>query len=170
MATKQKKYSIPTYGFNDLIYDSQLEAEVSLALKDTVKYLGGNSYSKQMAVNGYLVLRPANKHHRKINCIDKKGVVFKTIPDFELNAKEDVFIEAKGNLDKRSRRNIEGLLKLGYSIGVVFINERAANTPIWTGAKVTKAQWLSSRCVPFVTEAAKAPLLIPELLALSEVL
>lgn len=170
MATMHKKYSIPTYGFNGLIYDSQHEAAVSLALKDSVKYLGGHSYSKQIAVNGYLVVRPANKYHRKIVCIDKKGIVFRTIPDFELIERPDVFIEAKGNLDERSRRNIEGLLRLGYSIGVVFINERAANTPIWTGAKVSKAQWLSSRCVPFVTQAAKAPLLIPELLALSEVL
>jgi hypothetical protein len=170
MAKKQKKYSIPTYGFNDLIYDSQHEAEVSLALRDSVKYLGGNSYSKQIAMNGYLVTRPANKHHRKISCIDKKGIVFKTIPDFELTERTDVFIEAKGNLDERSRRNIDGLLRLGYTIGVVFISERAANTPIWKGAEVTKAQWLSSRCVPFVTVAAKAPLLIPELLALSEVL
>lgn len=170
MAKMQKKYSIPTYGFNDLIYDSQHEAEVSLALKDSVKYLGGNSYSKTIAMNGYLVTRPANKHHRKISCIDKKGMVFKTIPDFEINDRADVFIEAKGNLDERSRRNIDGLLRLDYSIGVVFISERAANTPIWKGAKVTKAQWLSSRCVPYVTEAAKAPLLIPQLLALSEVL
>ena len=170
MAKTQKKYSISTYGFNDLIYDSQHEAEVSLALKDSVKYLGGNSYSKQIAMNGYLVTRPANKHHRKISCIDKKGIVFKTIPDFELLGRADIFIEAKGNLDERSRRNIDGLLRLGYSIGVVFISERAANTPIWKGANVTKAQWLSSRCVPFVTEAAKARLLIPRLLSLSEVL
>lgn len=164
------RLSIPTYGFSDLIYDSQHEAEVSLALKDSVKYLGGNSYSKQIAMNGYLVTRPANKHYRKISCIDKKGIVFNTIPDFELIERADVFIEAKGNLDDRSRRCIDGLLRLGYSIGVVFINERAANTPIWSGSPVTKAKWLSSRCVPFVTEAAKAPLLIPELLALSEVL
>lgn len=170
MAKAQKKYSIPTYGFNDLIYDSQHEAEVSLALKDSVRYLGGNSYSKNIAINGYLVVRPANQHHRKINCIDKKGIVFRTIPDFELIDRADVFIEAKGNLDKRSRRCIDGLLQLGYSIGVVFINERAANVPLWKGAEVTKAQWLNSRCVPFVTEAAKAPLLIPELLALSEAL
>jgi hypothetical protein len=168
---KQKqRLSIPTYGFNDLIYDSQHEAEVSIALKDSVRYLGGNSYSKNIAINGYLVVRPANKHHRKISCIDKKGIVIKTIPDFELVERADVFIEAKGNLDERSRRNIDGLLRLGYSIGVVFISERAANTPIWRGAQVTKAQWLSSHCVPFVTEAAKAPLLIPQLLALSEVL
>lgn len=170
MATKHKKYSIPTYGFSNLIYDSQFEAQVSLVLKDSVKYLGGHSYSKQIAINGCLVNRPANKHHRKITCVDKQGKVFRTIPDFELLEKPDVFIEAKGNLDERSRRNIEGLLRLGYTIGVVFINERAANTPIWTGAKVSKSQWLSSRCVPFVTEANKAPLLVPELLALAEVL
>ncbi len=170
MIKQNRQLSIPTYGFNDLIYDSQHEAKVSLALKDSVKYLGGNSYSKTIAMNGYLVTRPANKHQRKISCIDKKGMVFKTIPDFELIDRADVFIEAKGNLDERSRRNIDGLLRLDYSIGVVFISERAANTPIWKGAKVSKAQWLSSRCVPFVTEAAKAPLLIPQLLALSEVL
>lgn len=170
MAKARKKYSIPTYGFNGLIYDSQHEAEVSIALKDSVRYLGGYTYSKQIAMDSYLVVRPANKHHRKISCIDKKGVVFRTIPDFELIDRVDVFIEAKGNLDERSRRNIDGLLSLGYTIGIVFVSERAANTPIWKGAKVSKAQWLSSRCVPFVTEAAKAPLLIPELLALSEVL
>ncbi len=170
MIKQKPRLSIPTYGFNDLIYDSQHEAEVSLALKDSVKYLGGNSYSKQIAMNGYLVTRPANKHYRKISCIDKKGIVFNTIPDFELIEQADVFIEAKGNLDKRSRRCIEGLLRLGYTIGVVFISERAANTPIWKGHKVSKAQWLSSRCVPFVTEAAKAPLLIPQLLSLAEAL
>lgn len=170
MIKQNRQLSLPTYGFNDLIYDSQHEAEVSLALKDSVKYLGGNSYSKTIAMNGYLVTRPANNHHRKISCIDKKGIVFRTIPDFELVERADVFIEAKGNLDDRSRRCIDGLLRLDYSIGVVFISERAANTPIWKGAKVSKAQWLSSRCVPFVTEADKAPLLIPQLLALSEVL
>lgn len=170
MSQSKNRFSIPTYGFNGLIYDSQHEATVSLALKDSVKYLGGNSYSKKIAINGYLVVRPANKHHRKISCLDRKGKVFRTIPDFELIERPDVFIEAKGNLDDRSRRNIEGLLRLDYSIGVVFISERAANASIWKGSPVTKAQWLSSRCVPFVTEAAKAPLLIPELLALSEVL
>ncbi len=170
MSFTKNRLSIPTYGFSNLIYDSQFEAQVSLALKDRVKYLGGHSYNKQIAINGCFVNRPANKHHRKITCIDKQGKVFRTTPDFEILEKPDVFIEAKGNLDKRSRRNIEGLLRLGYTIGVVFISERAANTPIWTGAKVTKSQWLSSRCVPFVTEATKAPSLIPELLALAEVL
>jgi len=167
---QNRQLSIPTYGFNDLIYDSQHEAKVSLALKDSVKYLGGNSYSKTIAINGYLVTRPANKHHRKITCIDKKGIVFRTIPDFELTERADVFIEAKGNLNKRSQKCIDGLLKLGYTIGVVFVSERAANSAIFPGAKVSKAQWLSSRCVPFVIEAAKAPLLVPQLLALSEVL
>ena len=170
MIKQKPRLSIPTYGFNSLIYDSQHEAEVSIALKDSVKYLGGNSYSKQIAMNGYLVTRPANKHYRKISCIDKKGIVFKTIPDFELIDRADVFIEAKGNLDKRSRRCIDGLLKLGYTIGVVFVSKRAADSAIFPGADVSKAQWLRSRCVPFVTEAAKAPLLIPQLLALSEVL
>lgn len=170
MIKQKQRLSIPSYGFNDLIYDSQHEAAVSLALKDRVKYLGGNSYSKQIAVNGYLVVRPANKHHRKITCIDKKGIVFRTTPDFELIERPDVFIEAKGNLDVRSRRNIEGLLRLGYSIGVVFVSKRAADSAIFPGAEVSKAQWLSSHCVPFVTEAAKAPLLIPELLVLSEIL
>lgn len=170
MSHTKKRLSIPSYGFNDLIYDSQHEAEVSKALKNAVRYLGGYPYSKETAICGKLVLRPANENYRKIVCIDKQGKVFRTIPDFELLEKPDVFIEAKGNLDKRSRRNIEGLLRLGYTIGVVFISERAANTPIWTGAKVTKSQWLSSRCVPFVTEAANAPLLIPELLALTEAL
>lgn len=170
MIKQNRQLSIPTYGFSNLIYDSQHEAKVSLALEDSVKYLGGNSYSKTIAMNGYLVTRPANKHHRKITCIDKKGIVFRTVPDFELIERADVFIEAKGNLDKRSQRCIEGLLKLGYTIGVVFVSERAANSPIFPGAKVSKAKWLSSHCVPFVTEAAKAPLLIPELLALSEVL
>lgn len=170
MIKQNRQLSIPTYGFNDLIYDSQHEAKVSSALKDSVKYLGGNSYSKTIAMNGCLVTRPANKHHRKISCIDKKGIVFKTVPDFELIDRADVFIEAKGNLDKRSQRCIDGLLKLGYTIGVVFVSERAANSPIFPGAKVSKANWLNSHCVPFVTEAYKAPLLIPELLALSEVL
>lgn len=170
MIKQKQRLSIPAYGFNGLIYDSQHEADVSLALKDSVKYLGGNSYSKNIAINGYLVTRPTNKHHRKITCIDKKGIVFRTVPDFELIERAGVFIEAKGNLDKRSQRCIDGLLKLGYTIGVVFVSERAANSPLFPGAKVSKAKWLSSHCVPFVTEADKAPLLIPELLAISEVL
>ena len=170
MSHSKNRFSIPTYGFNGLIYDSQHEAAVSFAPKDSVKYLGGNFYSKRIAIDGYLVVRPANKHHRKIVCIDRKGIVFRTIPDFELIERPNVFIEAKGNLDRRSQRCIEALLRLGYTIGVVFINERAANAPLWPGAPVSKAQWLRNNCVPFVTEASKAPTLIPELLALSEVL
>jgi len=154
------KSSIPTYGFNDLIYDSQHEAAASLSLGKAVKYLGGSAKATTVAIAGLLVKRPPNPNYRSITCIDKFGKVFKTIPDFELVSHQNIFIEAKGNLDRRSRRNIDGLLSHGYQIGIVFVSESAANQKLWSGAELTKAQWLGSRNIPYVTAANKAHKLI----------
>lgn len=154
------KASIPTYGFNGLIYDSQHEAATSLSLRNLVKYLGGSPRKTKVAIAGQLVNRPININYRSITCIDKYGKVFKTVPDFELLSHPNIFIEAKGNLDRRSRRNIDGLLSLGFHIGVVFVSERAANQKLWTGAEWTKAQWLNHRNIPYVTKASDANKLI----------
>lgn len=169
MGTKSvTKTSIPTYGFNDLIYDSQHEASTSFALGNAVKYLGGSSRKTTIAMAGQLVRRPANINYRSITCIDRYGKIFKTIPDFELVSHQDVFIEAKGNLDRRSRRNIDGLLNLGFHVGVVFVSERAENQKLWSGAEMTKAQWLKSRNVPYVTNANQAKMLINILISNKE--
>lgn len=162
------KTSIPTYGFNDLIYDSQHEASTSYSLGSHVKYLGGSSRKTTVAIAGQLVNRPANPNYRCITCIDKHGKVFRTIPDFELLSHPNIFIEAKGNLDRRSRRNIDGLLSLGFDIGVVFVSERAANQKLWTGAEWTKAQWLNQRNIPYVTSAKEAKKLINKLISNKE--
>jgi hypothetical protein len=154
------KSSIPTYGFKGLIYDSEHEAMTSLILGDSVKYLGGSPKRTTVAIAGQLVHRPPNPNHRSISCIDKYGNVFKTIPDFELVKHPNIFIEAKGNLDKRSRRNIEGLLRHGFEIGVVFVSEKAANQKLWTGANITKGQWLKNKNIPYVTNASDAQKLI----------
>lgn len=162
------KASIPTYGFNGLIYDSQHEAATSYSLGSHVKYLGGHSRNTIVAIAGQLVQRPANPNYRCITCIDKHGKVFRTIPDFELLSHQDIFIEAKGNLDKRSRRNIDGLLRLGFDIGVVFVSERAANQKLWSGAEMTKAQWLNQRGIPYVTSANDASKLVNKLIEIKE--
>lgn len=150
------KSSIPTYGFNDLIYDSQHEAATSLSLGKSVKYLGGSAKVTTVAIAGLLVKRPPNPNYRSISCIDRYGKVFRTVPDFELVSHSNIFIEAKGNLDRRSRRNIDGLLSHGYNIGIVFVSESAANQKLWSGAEMTKAQWLKSRNIPYVTAANQA--------------
>lgn len=164
------KASIPTYGFSGLIYDSQHEAATSLSLGNLVKYLGGSPQKTTVAIAGQLVNRPANPHYRSITCINKYGKVFKTVPDFELFSHPDIFIEAKGNLDRRSRRNIDGLLSLGFHIGVVFVSERAANQKLWTGAERTKAQWLNQRNIPYVTRASDANKLINKLISNREII
>jgi len=164
MRHTNNRLSILTYGYNDVIYDSQLEAAVSQNLKDSVRYRGGSTRDQLVIVSGKAVVRPKNRCFRKIQCIDKKGKVFYTIPDFELVQKADIFIEAKGNLDHRSRRNIEGLLMLGYKIGVVFVSEAAAEQPLWKGANKTKGDWLRTRGVCFVYGADKATELLEALL------
>lgn len=162
------KASIPTYGFNGLIYDSQHEAATSQSLRNLVKYLGGSPRKTTVAIAGQLVNRPINPHYRSITCTDKFGKFFKTVPDFELLSHPNIFIEAKGNLDRRSRRNIDGLLSLGFDIGVVFVSERAANQKLWTGAEWTKAQWLNQRNIPYVTTANEAKKLINKLISNKE--
>ncbi len=154
------KLSIPTYGFNELIYDSQHEAATSLSLGNAVKYLGGSTKITTIAIAGLLVKRPPNPNYRSISCIDRYGKVFRTIPDFELVTHSNIFIEAKGNLDRRSRRNIDGLLSHGYQIGIVFVSEAAAKQKLWSGADITKAEWLRNRNIPYVTAANQAHKLI----------
>jgi hypothetical protein len=164
MRHTNNRLSILTYGYNDVIYDSQLEAAVSQNLKDSVRYRGGSTRDQLVIVAGEAVLRPKNPSFRKIQCIDKKGKVFYTIPDFELVQRADIFIEAKGNLDHRSRRNIEGLLTLGYKIAIVFVSESASKQPLWKGANNTKGDWLRTRGIPYVFGADKATELLEQLL------
>lgn len=168
MGTSNNRLSILSRGFNDVIFDSRLEAAVSQNLKDAVRYRGGSTRDQLVILDGEAVMRPKNPCFRKIQCIDKKGKVFYTIPDFELVQRADIFIEAKGNLDLRSRRNIEGLLMLGYSIGIVFVSESASKQPLWKGANKTKADWLRTRGIPFVFGADKAIELLEQLIEESD--
>lgn len=164
MGTSNNRLSILTLGYNGVIYDSRLEADVSLNLKDAVRYRGGSTRDQLVIVAGEAVLRRKNPCFKKIQCVDKKGRLFYTIPDFELVQKAEIFIEAKGNLDLRSRRNIEGLLTLGYKIGIVFVSESASKQPLWKGANNTKGDWLRTRGIPFVFCADKATELLDILL------
>lgn len=164
MHTSNLRLSILSLGFNDVIYDSRLEAAVSQNLKDQVRYRGGSTRDQFVLLDGASVIRRKNPCFRKIQCIDKKGKLFNTIPDFELVQRADIFIEAKGNLDHRSRRNIEGLLALGYKIGIVFVSESALRQPLWKGANKTKGEWLRTRGIPFVFGADKAMELLDQLL------
>lgn len=164
MGTSNNRLSILTLGYNSVIYDSCLEAEVSQNLKDSVRYRGGSTRDQLVLLDGVSVIRRKNPYFRKIQCVDKKGKVFYTIPDFELMQRADIFIEAKGNLDHRSRRNIERLLTLGYRIGIVFVSESASKQPLWKGANNTKGDWLRTRGIPFVFGSDKATELLEQLL------
>jgi hypothetical protein len=158
MANKSK----PAVGFQGVIYDSQLEAATSLILGDKVTYLGGKNTNTLVRIGGHPVIRPANPNHRYIRYTQKNKVYY-TTPDFKINGEDSLFIEAKGNLDLRSRINIGGLLSRGFLVGIVFPSERAANQPLFPGASCTKAEWLIKRGVPYVTCPKAAILLIAEL-------
>jgi hypothetical protein len=131
----KSQQSIPTKGFSGLTYDSALEASVSCVLKDKVKPHGGYHFKSGFAI----------KYQ------DQQGKPQRFIPDFELSSRKGVFIEAKGNLDRRSRSHIGAALAQGYRLGVVFPSEKAAALPLWPSAYSSKGDWLNTRGIPFVT-------------------
>ena len=156
---KNKRPSQYSIGYLGLIYDSVLEAKVSEVLGDKVLYRGGNPYDTKVLLGGKLVDRPANQYFKKL-VVQYQGKTWHTIPDFQIKGAKGCYIEAKGNLDKRSRLNIAGMLNVGRCIGVVFISEAAALQPLWPGCQVSKAQWLQNRGVPFVCDPSEAGTLI----------
>lgn len=134
-AQKSPRQSIPTKGFGGLTYDSALEASVSCVLKGKVKPIGGHHIQCEFT----------------IKYKDEKGAQKWYVPDFELISRQGVFVEAKGNLDRRSRCHIDAALRQGFRLGVVFPSEKAANQPLWPQATSTKGDWLTSRGIPYVT-------------------
>ena len=158
MANKSR----PAVGFQGVIYDSQLEAATSLILGDKVTYLGGKNTNTLVRIGGHPVIRPANPNHRFIRYTHKSKTYY-TTPDFKIDGEDSLFIESKGNLDLRSRRNVEGLLSRGFLVGIVFPSEQAANQPLFPSANCTKAEWLIRRGLPYVSNPKEAAILIAEL-------
>ncbi len=128
--------------WNGQQYDSQFEAEVAKALSHRVVYCGGDYRENPNFV--------AIKH------IGSEGETRFYVPDFRVVGSASTFCEAKGNLCRRSRQHLEAAVKAGHKVGVVFINESAANQGIWPKAEVTKAAWLESRGIPYVFGADQA--------------
>lgn len=123
-------------------YDSQFEAEVARTLSHRVVYSGGD-YRE-------------NPNFVAIKYIGSEGETRYYVPDFRVVGSASTFVEAKGNLCRRSRQHLEAAIKAGHKVGVVFISKPAANQGIWPKAEVTKAAWLESRGIPYVFGADQA--------------
>lgn len=128
--------------WNGQEYDSQFEAEVAKALKDKVVYCGGDYR--------------ANSNFTAIKYIGTEGETRYYVPDFRVIGSASTFVEAKGNLCRRSRQHLEAAVKAGNKVGVVFISESAGQQGIWPKSDITKAMWLESREISFVYGADQA--------------
>lgn len=130
--------------WNGRTYDSQFEAEVAKTLSHRVVYCGGD-YRE-------------NPNFVAIKYIGSEGETRYYVPDFRVVGAlhKSTFVEAKGNLDRRSRQHLEAAVKADHKVGVVFISQAAANQGIWPKAEVTKAAWLESRGIPSVFGADQA--------------
>jgi hypothetical protein len=132
-------------------YDSIFEADVAKALGDKVVYCGGF----------YL----DNENFFSIKYKGLEGEDRWYVPDFRVvGAATSTFIEAKGNLCRRSRQHLEACIAAGHTVGVCFINEAAAKQGIWPKAPVSKAVWLENRDIPYVFGAKQALTLLEGLL------
>lgn len=137
--------------WNGQAYDSQFEAEVAKALGHLVVYCGGNYHE--------------NPNFKAIHYLGLEGEDRWYVPDFRVvGCAKSTFIEAKGNLCRRSRQHLEACVKAGHKVGVCFVSEAAANQGLWPKAPVSKAAWLESRCIPYVFGADQALKLLESLL------
>lgn len=132
----RKQVSRPTRGYNGHLYDSQLEAAVSMVLEDQIKPLGGHHHGAVELAIKYQASDESNRWY---------------VPDWQVTGHPKILIEAKARVDQRTRNHLTAALRHGYRIGVVFPNLRASELPLFQGAVLSMGQWLQSHGIAYVT-------------------
>lgn len=147
---RRKQVSRPTRGYNGHLYDSQLEAAVSMILKDRIKPLGGYHHGAVKLSIRYQASDGSTRWY---------------VPDWEVTGHPKVLIEAKARVDQRTRNHLIAALKQGYRIGVVFPNPRASELPLFQGADLSMGQWLQSHGIAYVTSPEGSLELLEQLIS-----
>lgn len=147
---RRKQVSRPTRGYNGHLYDSQLEAAVSMVLEDQIKPLGGYHHGAVEFAIKYQASDGSNRWY---------------VPDWQVMGHPKILIEAKARVDQRSRSHLTAALKQGYRIGVVFPNPRASELPLFQGADLSMGQWLQSHGIAYVTSPEGSLELLEQLIS-----
>ncbi|TXH91121.1 MAG: hypothetical protein E6Q71_03100 [Pseudomonas sp.] len=133
---RKRQVSRPTRGYQDHLFDSELEAAISIVLKDRVTPLGGHHHGQVELTIKYL---------------GKDGATRWYVPDWQVVGHPKVLIEAKARVDARSRNHLKAAREQGYQIGIVFPNQRASELPLFPNAELSMGQWLDAHGIRYVT-------------------
>ncbi len=133
---RKRQISRPTRGYQDHMFDSELEAAISMILQDRIKPLGGYHHGQVELTIKYL---------------GKDGATRWYVPDWQVVGHPKVLIEAKAKLDARSRNHLKAAREQGYQIGIVFPNQRASELPLFPKAELSMGGWLEVHAIPYVT-------------------
>lgn len=145
----KNQLSHPTRGFNGHLYDSQLEAAISMVLQDRVEPLGGHHHGQVELAIRYQAKDGSSRWY---------------VPDWSVTGHPKVLIEAKARVDQRSRNHLKAARQQGYRIGVVFPNQRASELPLFKNADVSMGQWLDAQGISYVTSPDESLKLLEHLI------